>query len=111
MMPAAKKVSFSKARSLDELHAKRDADFLKGLRNVYPVTVPNERPAYSNIAFSLIAYAIEAATGLTYAEQVKKFVTEPLGMTGTVPSPGDDARGVIPPGDTSWGSDYGISTA
>ena len=80
------------------------------MRNVYPVTAPNERPAYSNVAFSLIAYSVEAVTGLTYEEQVQKYVAGPLGMTGTTPAPGDDAKGVIPPGETSWGTDYGFST-
>lgn len=76
----------------------------------YPVTNPGERPAYSNIAFTLIAMALEKATNKNYTQLVDEIVAKPLGLQNTFPSPGDDAKAVIPPGDSSWGGDYGYNT-
>lgn len=68
-----------------------------------------EHPQYSNIAFTIIAMAMEAATGKNYTEAIKTLVSKPLGLTKTNPSPGIDAEAVIPPGENSWGSDYGLN--
>lgn len=67
------------------------------------------RPVYSNIAFSLLVFAVEAATGIDYTEQLRYYVTGPLGMNSTTVSPGITDRAVIPPVQSSWGSDYGDS--
>lgn len=74
---------------------------------VRPVASPMTRPVYSNIAFSLFVFAVEAATGMNYTDQLKHYVTDPLGMMSTTVSPGFDDRAVIPPVQSSWGSDYG----
>ncbi|KAF2966856.1 hypothetical protein GQX73_g6722 [Xylaria multiplex] len=81
--------------------------FLKGMVESYPVAQPGERPVYSNIAFTLLMYAVEARTGKNYSELLEAYVTEPLGLRNTVVSPGDDDKAVIPPVDNSWGSNYG----
>lgn len=70
---------------------------------------PGGRPAYSNAAFALVALAVEAHTGKNYTQQVHDLVSAPLGLTSTRPSPGDDAKAVIPPGASSWGASYGIN--
>lgn len=72
----------------------------------YPVAAPESRPVYSNIAFTLIVYAIQEQTGQDYVQLLRQFVTEPLGLLNTMVSPGNDDRAVIPPIDNSWGSDY-----
>ncbi|KAI0812997.1 beta-lactamase/transpeptidase-like protein [Xylaria sp. FL0064] len=81
--------------------------FLQGMIESYPVARPAERPVYSNIAFTLLMYAVEVRTGMNYSDLLRTYVSGPLGLTNTVVSPGDDAKAVIPPVDNSWGSDYG----
>ncbi|CAI6024718.1 unnamed protein product [Clonostachys chloroleuca] len=83
-------------------------DFLNGMRTQYPVTATNERPSYSNIAFTLMFMAVEAQTGKNYTQLVNEFIGEELGMTSTFPSPGDDEKAVIPPGESTWGGNYGF---
>ncbi|KAF5241858.1 hypothetical protein FANTH_8933 [Fusarium anthophilum] len=85
-------------------------DIISGMRESYPQTTPNERPAYSNMAFILLGMALEKYTGKTYAQLLEGIVSDPLDMKNTFPSPGDDDKAVIPPGDSSWGSDYKLST-
>jgi CubicO group peptidase (beta-lactamase class C family) len=80
------------------------------MRESYPQTTPNERPAYSNMAFVLLGMALEECTGKAYAQLLEDIVSGPLKMTNTFPSPGDDGKAVIPPGDSSWGSDYKLNT-
>ena len=84
-------------------------DILSGMRTQHPVTAPNERPAYSNIAFTIIFMAIEEATGKNYTQLVDELFAQPLGLTSTRPSPGDDDLAVIPPIDNSWGGNYGLN--
>ncbi|KAJ2988746.1 hypothetical protein NUW58_g3817 [Xylaria curta] len=81
--------------------------FLKGMVEIHPVARPAERPVYSNIAFTLLMYAVGGQTGRNYSELLKTYVSIPLGLTNTVVSPGDDSKAVIPPVDNSWGSNYG----
>ncbi|KAK5995364.1 Beta-lactamase-like protein [Cladobotryum mycophilum] len=84
-------------------------DFLDGMLDSYPVTAPMERPAYSNVAFTIFIMALEEATGKNYSQMVDEFVVKPLDLKNTLPSPGDDKKAVIPPGESSWGADYGYN--
>ncbi|KAK3291034.1 beta-lactamase/transpeptidase-like protein [Chaetomium fimeti] len=81
--------------------------FLTGLLTADPQALPQARPVYSNIAYTILAYAIEAATGKDYTAQLHDYLTSPLGMASTIATPGNDSRAVIPPGESTWGSDYG----
>jgi CubicO group peptidase (beta-lactamase class C family) len=74
----------------------------------FPIAPPETRPVYSNVAFTLLMYAVEAQTGKNYTELVREF-SSALGMASTRPSPGDDALAVIPPMANTWGADYGDS--
>ncbi|OBS23202.1 hypothetical protein FPOA_03756 [Fusarium poae] len=85
-------------------------DIINGMETSYLQTTPNERPAYSNMAFVLLGMAIEEYTGKTFEQLLKDIVTDPLDMSNTFASPGNDSSAVIPPSDSSWGSDYGINT-
>ena len=76
----------------------------------HPVTAPGERPAYSNLAYNLFGLALEEYTGKNYSQLVQELFSEPLDLSNTFTSPGDDEKAVIPPVDNSWGSDYGINT-
>lgn len=77
--------------------------------SAHPNAAPMEQPVYSNIAFTLFIHACEAASGKNYTILIEDLIAEPLGMTNTRPSPGDDNRAVIPPVESSWGSDYGAN--
>ncbi|KAH6649431.1 beta-lactamase/transpeptidase-like protein [Chaetomium tenue] len=81
--------------------------FLAGMLTSDPQALPQARPVYSNIAYTLLAFALEAATGKDYATQLRDFLTTPLHMPSTLPSPGNDSLAVIPPVDNTWGSPYG----
>uniref|UniRef100_A0A0D2XFX2 Beta-lactamase-related domain-containing protein n=1 Tax=Fusarium oxysporum (strain Fo5176) TaxID=660025 RepID=A0A0D2XFX2_FUSOF len=85
-------------------------EILSGMKESYPQTAPNERPAYSNMAFVILGMALEVYTGKTYAQLLEGIVSGPLDMNNTFPSPGHDDKAVIPSGDSSWGSDYKLST-
>ncbi|RYP68738.1 hypothetical protein DL771_006468 [Monosporascus sp. 5C6A] len=82
---------------------------LQGMLDSYQVALPESRPVYSNVAFTLFAFAIESSTGKNYTQLLEELVTEPLGLKATRESPGDDDEAVIPPVENSWGADYGLN--
>lgn len=81
--------------------------------SLYPIAPPMSRPVYSNIAYTLLMYALESKTGKNYTELVQDLIATPFNMANTFPSghpPSpdmDDSLAVIPPVDNTWGSDYG----
>ena len=83
-------------------------EILDGMKKSYPQTTPNERPAYSNMAFVLLGIALEEYTGKNFTQLLKE-ITDPLGLSSTFASPGDGSKAVVPP-HSSWGSDYGLNT-
>ncbi|KAJ0168528.1 Beta-lactamase-like protein [Colletotrichum tanaceti] len=85
------------------------AQLLEGMLHSYPTAAVMERPAYSNVAFTIFIMAVEQATGMSYSQLLHTLVARPLGLTNTLVSPGVTSRAVIPPMDNGWGSDYGIN--
>ncbi|KAM3497194.1 hypothetical protein MY10362_009447 [Beauveria mimosiformis] len=85
-------------------------DFISHMIGAHPMTAPMERPAYSNVAFNVLALALEAATGKSYTQMAKEMFSTRLGMKDTLPSPGCDHKGVIPSVESNWGTDFGYST-
>ncbi|KAK4040428.1 beta-lactamase/transpeptidase-like protein [Parachaetomium inaequale] len=83
------------------------AELLAGMLTSHAQAPPQSRPVYSNIAYTLLAYALEAATGKNYTTQLHDLLTAPLNMPSTIATPGNDSLAVIPPVDNTWGSDYG----
>ncbi|KAK6526123.1 hypothetical protein TWF281_011160 [Arthrobotrys megalospora] len=83
---------------------------LDGLTKAHPVTAVGERAVYSNLAFTLISFALQNATGKNYSTLLDELVIQPLNLTNTGASPGDASKAVIPPVDNGWGLDYGFST-
>ncbi|KAK4211907.1 beta-lactamase-like protein 2 [Rhypophila decipiens] len=80
--------------------------FLKGLLTLAPVSAPNTHPVYSNIAFTLLIYAVRAYTSpnATYPQLLHDLVTAPLNMSntfisGNLPPSGKNlsSQAVIPP--------------
>ncbi|KAM3539403.1 hypothetical protein ARSEF1564_007695 [Beauveria bassiana] len=84
-------------------------DFISHMIGARPITVPMERPAYSNAAFNVLAMALEAATGKNYTQMVTEMLSTNLGMKDTLPSPGCDNKAVIPSVESNWGTDFGYS--
>ena len=75
-----------------------------------PVAPPYTRPVYSNIAFTLLAYAVEVYSGKSYNQLIRE-LTQALNMPSTRPSPGNDSLAVVPSVPNNWGSDYGDGVA
>lgn len=69
--------------------------------------MPNVRPIYSQLSFTLLSYALIAACNKTYLELLKQFVFTPFNLTNSGVSPGNTSLAAIPPINNSWGSDYG----
>ncbi|RYO81965.1 hypothetical protein DL766_009364 [Monosporascus sp. MC13-8B] len=81
---------------------------LLGMKTSHPLAPPHSRPIYSNIAYTILAYALESSTGRNYTQLLHSLITRPLHMPSTFPSGlGNDSLAVIPPVPNSWGSDYG----
>ncbi|KAK4096799.1 beta-lactamase/transpeptidase-like protein [Parathielavia hyrcaniae] len=79
------------------------AELLHGISELHPVAKPGCRPVYSNLAFFLFAHPLEVATGKNYTTLLRELVTEPLGISDTKESPGDDSEAVVPPIEISGG--------
>ncbi|KAK0610833.1 beta-lactamase/transpeptidase-like protein [Immersiella caudata] len=83
---------------------------LRGMVISDPVAPPQTRPVYSNIAFTLMAYAAEVFTGKSYSQLIQELGVA-LNMPSTRPSPGNDSLAVVPSIPNNWGSDYGDGVA
>lgn len=73
-------------------------------------------PIYSNVAWQVLAYAIEGMTNETFAEHLEASLTRPLNLTGTFLStpPRTSTLNAIVPGDeieSLWGLDAGDGTS
>ncbi|KAI1090268.1 beta-lactamase/transpeptidase-like protein [Rostrohypoxylon terebratum] len=89
------------------------AQFFQGIGSFYPSLAPFQTPAYSNVAFQLLGYALETITGRTFQALLDETVIKPLGLNNTFLRAPEDSRGIIP-GDhdkTGWAFDIGESAA
>lgn len=69
----------------------------------------SSQTVYSNIAFPILAFAVEAITNQTFPEFVTKEIWKPTNMTRTFASkPKDDSIGFIPANDIWWTADLGF---
>ena len=84
--------------------------YIVGMKNAHPVAPPNTRPVYSNVAFTLLMYAVGLQTGQTYSSFLYEYITGPLNMWNTYPSPGVFDEAVVPPVANSWGFWFGAAT-
>ncbi|KAK8913226.1 Beta-lactamase-like protein sdnR [Metarhizium anisopliae] len=83
-------------------------EFFDVLLKRRPVSLPFNTPTYSNAAYRLLGYVVEAVTGTSYTEAVAKSVFQPLGLQNTsTSSPRGAGVGVIPPGNSGWGRPLG----
>ncbi|PKS08161.1 hypothetical protein jhhlp_005437 [Lomentospora prolificans] len=86
------------------------SQYIVGLKGAHPVSPPMQRPVYSNVAFTLLMYAVGAATDSTYTQVLYEFITGPLGMVNTYASPGLLNSSVVPPVNNSYGFWFGDAT-
>ncbi|PLN77933.1 beta-lactamase family protein [Aspergillus taichungensis] len=84
-------------------------EMLHGLLSTLPVNPVNSRPTYSQLSFLLFTFCLEQATGKNYSTLLQETILQPLNLTSTGVSPGDTQHAVIPPGPSSWGSDFGFN--
>ncbi|KAM0262765.1 hypothetical protein ACHAQJ_001559 [Trichoderma viride] len=86
--------------------------YFSGFIQRYPVFPPYATALYSNAAYRILAYVLEAITGRPYEEVITKDIFEPLGMRHSSPLPPvSSGVGVIPNGDMGWSRQYGDEIA
>ncbi|HEY9290090.1 MAG TPA: serine hydrolase domain-containing protein [Microlunatus sp.] len=61
------------------------AELIRLCRDHGRVFAPNEHFKYSNVGYSLVGLAIEAASGQGYHDYVREHIIKPLGLTDTGP--------------------------
>ncbi|KAL7810809.1 beta-lactamase/transpeptidase-like protein [Trichoderma gracile] len=74
----------------------------------HAVFPPYSKAMYSNGAYRILAYVLEAITGRTYEDIIENEIFKPLGMkhSSALP-PTIKGKGVIPDGDAGWNRAYG----
>ncbi|KAI3324113.1 beta-lactamase/transpeptidase-like protein [Xylariaceae sp. AK1471] len=84
-------------------------EFFRDFGKRHPVYAPWTNPVYSNVASTILAYAIEAVTHMRYDAYVQKAIFGPMGMKNTTifTGPKDRSSGFIPKGDFWFGSSLG----
>lgn len=91
-------------------------DFFNQFEKLHPVTSAFNMPIYSNVAWQVLAYAIEGMTNKTFAEHLEASLTRPLNLTGTFlsPPPRTTTLNAIIPGneiESWWALDAGDGTS
>ncbi|KAK6842737.1 beta-lactamase family protein [Apiospora arundinis] len=78
--------------------------FFEGIANSYPSFAPWKTPAYSNIAFQLVSYALEKMTGRSFVSSLNSTVLNPLNLRHTYYYSAPESVGIIPRdvGKTGW---------
>ena len=61
-----------------------------------PAFAPFATPAYSNIAYQILAYALEAITGKVFEDMITDSVFYELGLSHTFYNAPDASLGIIP---------------
>jgi CubicO group peptidase (beta-lactamase class C family) len=76
---------------------------------MYPSYAAWQTATYSNVAYQLLAYALENITGKKYTDILNDRVIKPLGLKRTFYEKPPDSLGVIPgtEKETYWGVSLG----
>lgn len=86
------------------------AQFFAGFTKRPPVYLPSTTPVYSNSAFQILGYVLEAITNGSYSSLLQDSVLSPLSLTSTtLNAPTNTTNAVIPVNDTvsQWSIDVG----
>ncbi|KAE9373571.1 beta-lactamase/transpeptidase-like protein [Stipitochalara longipes BDJ] len=92
-----------------EMHQKpcTREEYFEGFVHHHPVFRPHSTPIYSNTAFRILGYAIEAIVGENFDNITEKSILKPLQLNhSSVKKPADNL-GAIPQGDSMWSYDLG----
>ncbi|KAH6887040.1 putative penicillin-binding protein [Thelonectria olida] len=83
-------------------------EYFEGFTKRHPVFAPETTPVYSNAAYRILGYVLQAASGMSFSEGLKSSVLTPLGLTETsAKRPQSRGSWVIPQGDSGWYQDVG----
>ncbi|KAI8633034.1 putative penicillin-binding protein [Xylariaceae sp. FL1651] len=83
-------------------------EYFQGLVQRHPVFAPQSTPVYSNAAFRILGYVLEAMGGASFSALLQSIVLKPLGLTDTSATlPTGNGSWVIPNGDSGWYDNYG----
>ncbi|CAO2647157.1 Nn.00g080790.m01.CDS01 [Neocucurbitaria sp. VM-36] len=84
-------------------------EFFKGLEIMYPSYPPWQTATYSNVAYQLLAYALENIAGKNFTDILNERVIKPLGLNRTYYADAPTSVGVIPGTvkDTYWNVSLG----
>ncbi|OKP12042.1 Beta-lactamase-like protein [Penicillium subrubescens] len=86
-------------------------EYFHGLLGRAPVFAPQTTPVYSNTAFRLLGYIIQAISGTRLDKLLQSSVLRPLNLTTTTYAiPTDRGSWVIPNGESGWYQDTGDET-
>ncbi|KAM4065773.1 beta-lactamase [Hirsutella rhossiliensis] len=78
-------------------------EYLEGFIKRHPVLLPYTGPTYSNSAFTILGYVLEAIAASSYTSVLSQDVFQPLGLERTsTDRPCVSGIGVIPRGDSGW---------
>lgn len=83
-------------------------EFFNGFTQRYPVFAPQTTPIYSNAAFRILSYVVEAVTGQTFASVVQQQILTPLQLADTSLSIPPASTGVIPLSESVSGWNMGL---
>jgi CubicO group peptidase (beta-lactamase class C family) len=84
-------------------------EFFAGLEIMYPSYAPWQTATYSNVAYQLLAYALENISGKKFIDILNDRVIKPLGLNRTYYENAPDNVGIIPGTvkDTYWSVSLG----
>lgn len=86
-------------------------DFLDGMLKSHPVVPTSSTPVYSNVAFQLLGYVLEAMTSKEFPDLLEDDLINPLHLTRFSYDTPKDEYGIIPDGNSSlWKFDLGDET-
>lgn len=83
-------------------------EFFEGLSKAPPSFAPWQTPAYSDVAFQILAYALESIVGRSYDDMLQDDVLSKLGLNHTYYQKPPDSVGAVPNGTkTTWSYSLG----
>jgi CubicO group peptidase (beta-lactamase class C family) len=86
------------------------AQFFEWFTRRHPIFAPSTTPIYGNVAFQLLAYALEDISGKPFSALLEEEVLRPLDLSRTSTTRPLDESGCIVPGApacTFWDFDLG----
>lgn len=116
--PVLEKVGRQRLRELDAAKLRQVIRFADPPQQISLTTsakniqsMPHTIPVYSNMAYAILGFVIEAVTHQPYAHYIQQAILDPINATHTsVHKPSDDSIGFISNETNWWFTDYGLRT-